>query len=42
VRLRADERAEGAVELALADGGRAVPLVVDGYGVATVRVELAR
>jgi hypothetical protein len=42
VRLRADERADGAVDLPVTDGGHAVPVVVDGYGVATVRVELWR
>jgi hypothetical protein len=38
VRLRADERGDGEVELALADGGRTVPIIVDGYGLATVRL----
>jgi len=42
LRLRADERAAAAVELALADGGHTVPLVVEPYGIATVRVEFAR
>ena len=39
VRLRADERADGAGELAIAEGGHAVPVVVEGYGISTVRVE---
>jgi len=42
VRLRADERVDGAAELPLADGGHAVTVVVEGYGVSTLRVELRR
>jgi hypothetical protein len=42
VRLRADERGDGAVELVLAGGGKVVPLVVEGFGVSTVRVEIAK
>ena len=38
VRIRADERGDGAVDLALADGGRTVPIVVEGYGLSTVRL----
>ena len=41
VRVRADERG-GVMELGLADGGRVVPVLVGGYGLSTVRVELAR
>jgi alpha-mannosidase len=42
VRLRADERMAGAGELALIEGGHVVPMVVERYGVSTVKVELAR
>ena len=42
VRLRADERGDGAVDLPVTDGGHAVPVVVDGYGVSTVRVEVTK
>lgn len=41
LRTRADERTAAATELALADGGRTVPLVVEPHGIATVRVEFA-
>jgi alpha-mannosidase len=41
LRVRADERA-AAGELALADGGYTVPLIVEPHGIATVRVEFAR
>jgi alpha-mannosidase len=42
VHLRADECAEGAAELPLADGRHAVPITVGGYGLSTVRVELRK
>jgi alpha-mannosidase len=38
VRLRADERSDAEVDLALADGGRTVPILVEGYGFSTVRL----
>jgi hypothetical protein len=38
VRLRADERSDAEVELALADGGRTVPILVEGYGLSTIRL----
>src|SRR5262249_41044022 len=40
-RLNADERS-GTVELALADGGLAVPIVVEPYGMTTVWVDASR
>jgi mannosylglycerate hydrolase len=41
-RLRADERADGATELPVAEDGHAVRVLVEGFGVATVKVTLAR
>jgi alpha-mannosidase len=38
VRVRADERGDEGTELPLEDGGRAVRMAVEGYGIATVRV----
>jgi alpha-mannosidase len=40
--VRADERSVGMGELALAESGHTVPVVVEPYGIATIRVEFAR
>jgi hypothetical protein len=42
LRLRADERADYARELPVAEDGHAVRVLVGPFGVATVKVTLAR
>jgi alpha-mannosidase len=41
-RVRADERSASVGELTLVEGGHAVPVAVEPYGIATIRVEFAR